>query len=159
MNMLGLSSSARITLIACYWQLFLLHYMQLYTTSHVVWDESIKADPLLYVSLAAVYWAHSAAYRTVNTYVPVIKISRLIQLREIIAVYWENRMTKDTETHYYNAEIFMLKQVIHMETNVIYRVKKCAFKSIRSISRSYIWYDTSAHPVVREDGTGGPQPD
>jgi hypothetical protein len=44
------------------WKFFILHYIQLYTTSHVVWDESLKAESLLYVSLAAVYWASSVSF-------------------------------------------------------------------------------------------------
>jgi hypothetical protein len=39
---------------------FILQYKQHYTTSHVVWDESLKAESHLYVSLTAVYWAHRA---------------------------------------------------------------------------------------------------
>jgi hypothetical protein len=41
-------------------KLFILHYKQHYTTSHVVWDESLKAESHLYASLKAVYWAHRA---------------------------------------------------------------------------------------------------
>jgi hypothetical protein len=32
-------------------------------TSHRVWDESLRAELHLYVSLAAVYWAHSSAFK------------------------------------------------------------------------------------------------
>jgi hypothetical protein len=39
---------------------FILHCKQHYTTSHVVWDESLKAGSHLYASLKAVYWAHRA---------------------------------------------------------------------------------------------------
>jgi hypothetical protein len=52
MNMLGF--------IACYWKFLILHYIQLYTTSHVVWDGPLKAESHLYIRLTAVYWAHSA---------------------------------------------------------------------------------------------------
>jgi hypothetical protein len=54
-NMLGLSSNVCVTLKASYLKFFLLHYIQLYTTSHVVYDASLKAESHIYVSLAAVY--------------------------------------------------------------------------------------------------------
>jgi hypothetical protein len=40
--------------------IFILHYKQHYTTSHVVWDESLKAQSHLYLTLTAVYWTHRA---------------------------------------------------------------------------------------------------
>jgi hypothetical protein len=41
-------------------KLFILHCKQHCTTSPVVWDESLKAEADLYISLRAVYWAHRA---------------------------------------------------------------------------------------------------
>jgi hypothetical protein len=38
----------------------ILRCIQLYTTCHVVWDGSLKAESHLYISLTAVYWAHRA---------------------------------------------------------------------------------------------------
>jgi hypothetical protein len=41
---------------------FILHYVQLYTASHVAWDESLIAESHVYASLAAVFWAHRAIW-------------------------------------------------------------------------------------------------
>jgi hypothetical protein len=98
MNMLGL--------IACYSKFFLLHYIQLHITSRVVWYESLKAESHLYVSLAALYWAHRAtgiiwfdferhmnsrshfvAWSQVSLLIRALLCPPMIQLRWVISRY------------------------------------------------------------------------